>query len=131
MLPWLEKHSRIQAEYINLRTRDEISLALQEPDPREAVKSVFLAAVTVWVVEQAVTAVTSVLNFGSVEGARAGGLKTKTWQTNSKNPRPAHLRMDGETVGVRDSFSNGMRWPGDPAGGAENNANCGCSVRFA
>ena len=131
MTPWLEEHSRIQAEYINLKTRDEISIALQDPDPREAVKSVFLAAATIWAVEQAVTAVTSALNFGSVEGARAGGLKSKTWQVNSDNPRPVHLRMDGETVGVRDTFSNGMRWPGDPAGGAENNANCGCSVRFA
>ena len=130
MLPWLEEHSRIQAEYINLKTRDEISLALQEPDPREAVKNVFLAAVTIWAVEQAVTAVTSALNFGSVEGARASGLKSKTWQVNSDNPRDLHLRMDGETVGIRETFSNGQRWPGDPVGGAENNANCACSVRF-
>jgi hypothetical protein len=33
-------------------------------------------------------------------------------------------------VGIGELFSNGMRWPGDPAGGAENNANCNCSCEF-
>ena len=51
-------------------------------------------------------------------------------RVNSSNPRDEHLAMAGETVGIRERFSNGMRWPGDPAGGAENNANCQCSVEF-
>ena len=29
-----------------------------------------------------------------------------------------------------ENFSNGMAWPGDPDGGADEVANCGCSVQF-
>ena len=75
--------------------------------------------------------VTSAANFGSNEAANAGGLRQKTWRVTSSNPRDAHAAMNGETVGIRDLFSNGMRWPGDPAGGADNNAGCQCSVEFS
>jgi hypothetical protein len=131
MLPWLEEHSRIQAEYINGQTRDELEAALTEPDPLEAVRNVFLLAVGTWALAQAVSAVTSAASFGAHEGARAGGMRRKTWHVNSSDPRPAHAAMNGETVEMGSRFSNGMRWPGDPAGGAENNANCLCSMSFS
>jgi len=130
MLGWLQEHSRVQASYINGQTRDQVEQALREPDPLEAVKGVFALALSVWAVRQAVSAVTAAASFGAHEAASAAALRTKTWRVNSSNPRDAHLAMDGETVGIRDRFSNGMRWPGDPAGGAENNANCNCSVEF-
>lgn len=131
MIPYLEEHSRIQAENINTYTRDQVSGALLEPEPLEAVKGVFGQAVTVWAIREAVSAVTSMSNFGAHEAARAGNLGNKTWRVNSSDPRAEHAAMDGETVGIRELFSNGMRWPGDPAGGAENNANCLCSVEFS
>lgn len=130
MLPWLEEHSRVQAEYINSQMRDELETALRDPEPREAASSVFVAAVSTWALRQAISAVLSASNFGAHEAARAGGLRSKTWRVNSSNPRHDHLVMDGETVGIRERFSNGMRWPGDPAGGAEQVANCQCSVEF-
>jgi HK97 family phage portal protein len=130
MLAWLIEHSRIQAEGINGQTRAALEEALRQPEPRQAVKDVFGLALSVWAVRQAVTAVTSAANFGSSEGARASGLQSKTWRVNSSNPRDSHAAMDGETVGVRETFSNGMRWPGDPAGGAEEVAGCQCSVEF-
>lgn len=130
MLPWLQEHSRIQAEYLNGQVREALTSALREPEPLEAVRGVFVAAATVWALQQARSAVTAAANFGASEAASAGGLKTKTWRVNSSNPRDAHKAMDGETVGIRERFSNGMRWPGDPAGGADNNAGCMCSVEF-
>jgi len=84
----------------------------------------------VWALQEARSAVTAAANFGASEAASAGGLKTKTWRVNSSNPRDAHKAMAGETVGIRERFSNGMKWPGDPAGGADNNAGCMCSVEF-
>jgi len=96
----------------------------------EAVKNLFEIAVTAWAVNEAISAVTSAGNFGAHEAANAGGLKTKTWRTNSKNPRPSHAAMNGMTVGIRENFPTGQRWPGDPAGGADENANCECSVDF-
>jgi HK97 family phage portal protein len=128
MLPWLKEHSRIQAENLNQQTRDEVEEALRQDDALEAVKNVFAIALTSGVTRQALGAVTTASMFGSAEAANAGGLRTKTWVVNSSQPRDTHLRMDGETVGIRDRFSNGLRWPGDPSGRAEENANCQCSV---
>jgi len=130
MAPWLLEHSRVQAEYINEVTRAQIGDALTEEEPRSAVWGLFELALGVRAWEIARSAVTSAASFGSQEAAKQGGLRTKTWQVNSGNPRDAHAAMDGQTVGIRERFSNGMRWPGDPAGGADNNANCMCSVTF-
>ncbi len=131
MQPWLREHSRLQAAYINDYTREELEAALREPEPRSAVKDMFALAVSVWAVRQALSAVTASSNFGATEGAAASGLRTKTWQVNSSNPRPDHAAMNGTTVGIRDTFPNGLRWPGDPRGSAEDNANCHCTVRFS
>jgi hypothetical protein len=130
MLPWLQEHSTIQATYINSQTRDAVTGALREVDPLQAVKDLFAAAITVWAVRQAIGAVTTASNFGSHEAASAGNLRRKRWRVNSRNPRDSHQAMDGETVGIRDLFSNGLRWPGDPRGSAEDNANCQCTVDF-
>ena len=62
--------------------------------------------------------------------ATAAGSDTKTWLTTSGNPRSAHAALNGQTVPIDQRFSNGMRWPGDPAGGGENNANCRCVILF-
>lgn len=128
MEAWLKQHSQVQSEYLNGQVKEAIAEALLAEDPLAAVKDIFVTAISVWALGQAMSAVTSASNFGASEAATAGGLRTKTWKVNSSNPRDLHLRMDGETVGVRERFSNGMRWPGDPAGGAENNAHCQCSV---
>jgi hypothetical protein len=131
MRPWLEEHTRIQAEYINDAVRDGLETALREEDPRSAVGDLFKTAVEAWAARQAVSGVTTAQNFGAMEGAKASGLETKTWQTNSGNPRPTHAALNGVTVGIHERFPNGQRWPGDPAGGAAQNANCQCSVRFS
>jgi hypothetical protein len=131
MQAWLREHSRVQAAYINGYTRDQLAIALRDPEPREAVKGVFEAALTVWAVREAMSAVTTAQSFGAVEGAAAGGMQYKTWQVNSSNPRTDHAALNGTTVGIRDRFPNGLRWPGDPRGDAAQNANCQCTVRFS
>jgi hypothetical protein len=130
MLPWLAEHSRIQAEYFNTQTREALSTALFDPDPLEAVKGVFSTAVTVWAIRESVSAVTNASNFGYHEAANASGLRQKRWRVNSSNPRPTHAAMNGETVGIRENFSNGLRWPGDSRGSADETAGCQCSVEF-
>ena len=127
---WIAENSRIAAEEINKTTREGLAAALLDAAPRAAVGALFAAAISARAPEIATSRVTTLSVFGANEGARQGGLKTKTWQVNSGNPRPEHASMDGETVGLDEYFSNGMRWPGDPMGGAENNSNCKCSVTF-
>ena len=68
-------------------------------------------------------------SWGRLEAGRQNGAATKTWVVTSGNPRAAHAAMNGETVGLDDEFSNGLRWPGDSASGdAAEVANCNCEV---
>jgi len=127
---WLAENSRIMAENVNDTTRSQIQEGLRAEDPLDALRSVFELAVDVRAAEIATTRTTSLANFGTMNAARQGGLRTKTWHVNSANPRPSHAALSGATVGIRDLFANGLMWPGDPRGTAEDNANCSCSVTF-
>ena len=53
---------------------------------------------------------------------------TKTWVVTSDNPRPSHAAMNGETVDIEGTFSNGADWPGDPMAGVDEVAGCHCVV---
>lgn len=131
MQAWLKEHAAIQAASFNGQVRDELTGALLEPDPAEAVRRVFALALSVWAPRQARSGVTTASNFGSMEAARAAQLTKKTWRTTSSNPRPTHAALNGETVGIKDRFSNGLRWPGDPEGSADETAGCQCRVEFS
>lgn len=67
--------------------------------------------------------------FASHEAAYQAGQLFKVWNVNSSNPRDGHP-SDGETVAIDDTFSNGARWPGDPESGADQTANCSCSLSY-
>lgn len=69
--------------------------------------------------------------FGGHDAAKASGLGSKTWITGGANPRPSHAALDGETVPIDDTFSNGARWPGDPTLDADESAGCQCDVAFS
>lgn len=73
---------------------------------------------------------TSIIGFATNEAAtQQTGDHTKTWVVTSDNSR--HPELDGETVGVRDVFSNGGMWPGDPELGAAEDAGCQCLLEIA
>jgi len=130
MEAWIAENARIGAQNVNAATRAQIEEALQAEDPLDALKNVFEVALSARAAQIGMSRTTTLANFGTMNAARQGGLKTKTWHVNSTNPRPSHARMGGATVGIRELFSNGMMWPGDPAGGADEVAGCTCSVTF-
>ncbi len=130
MEAWIAENSRIAAEKVNATTQAQLEEALKADDPLDALRNVFEVALSARAAEIAMSRTTSLANFGALNGARQGGLRTKTWHVNSSNPRPSHARLSGVTVGIKELFSNGMMWPGDPAGGADEVANCSCSVTF-
>lgn len=131
MLPWLKENARITAEGVNKITLAKLAAALEEDDPLEAIQTLFDTAAGSRAAQIAQTKVTSVANFGAHDAADHSGLRTKTWLTISSRPRASHARLAGETVPMSADFSNGMKWPGDPNGGADEVANCTCSVTFA
>lgn len=74
---------------------------------------------------------TAVANFATTEaGKQTGGRVTKTWIVTSGNPRASHAAMDGESVPNSETFSNGMRWPGDYNADADETVNCHCQIEL-
>lgn len=54
----------------------------------------------------------------------------KIWDaTLDGNTRPSHMRVDGEIKEIGKKFSNGLEFPGDPAGSAAEVINCRCRSR--
>lgn len=54
---------------------------------------------------------------------------SKKWvSTYDGRTRKSHKAMQGETVGLNEEFSNGLRFPGDPNGDASEVINCRCAV---
>lgn len=131
MEAWLSNNARISAEYLNQSIYDQLSEAIEEENTQDALKKVFEAALAVTVARFALGKMTQLENFVEIEVVtKANIFKTKTWVTRSKNPRHEHAAINGETVPVKGMFSNGMRWPGDYKGSAEQTVNCQCKLRY-
>lgn len=79
------------------------------------------------------TEINSAANWGHSEGARSITANTglqlrKTWMAVSDNrTRDSHDAIDGETVMDNETFSNGLRFPGDPNGSADEIIMCRCT----
>ena len=78
----------------------------------------------------AASAVADAMGFGAHDAARGNGGTQKTWVVTSANPRPSHAAMNGETVGIDDTFSNGARWPGDGGLDVDESAGCTCVLEY-
>jgi len=80
--------------------------------------------------ELAVSRTTHSMNWATGEAVHQNeldGTARKTWHVLSKNPRKSHAELNGVTVGFDESFSNGLKFPGDGSSGDANEvANCQC-----
>lgn len=79
------------------------------------------------------TAMTGAENAGRVNAyqrAQSMGIKLEQmWlATLDGRTRPSHRAIDGESVPVSATFSNGCRFPGDPSGPAAEVMNCRCTL---
>jgi hypothetical protein len=120
----------LSARNINDLTEEQLRAALGSEDPGVSLALLLSVLVGSRLEQLAESSVTTAANFGRVTGAGQGGAQSKVWRVNSGNPRSSHVQMSGASAGLGEPFSNGMQWPGDPAGGAGENANCQCSVDF-
>lgn len=128
MIPWIAESSRIAAENINVTTRNALEDALGEDDPPEAVETLFANAQSARAETSAVTRFTAVAGFVAMDTADQVGRSSKTWIVTASNSR--HAAVDGETVPLGEAFSNGLQYPGDPAGSADETAGCQCQLGF-
>lgn len=129
---FLKSVARSRAEMINATTHDQVAaiLAGDGPEGVDSPAHVFELAVGTRAAVAATTLATTFDTFATVEAGKQSGAGSKTWLVMSANPRPEHAQMDGETVGIDDSFSNGAKWPGDPVLGADGVAGCSCEVEI-
>lgn len=131
MLPWLSKAADSTGLLMATGTFRELALRVVGEDWLGKVTD-YLGTLTetspdLW----ATTIGTASTSFGQHDAAKASGLGRKTWvHVGGATSRPEHAAMDGETVGIDELFSNGLRWPGDPAGGPEDNAECHCRLEY-
>lgn len=55
----------------------------------------------------------------------------KTWcSAADERVRDSHLDVDGETVGIKELFSNGLEYPGDPNGDSAETIMCRCAPAY-
>lgn len=133
MQAWLAKASTGAAHQINSASFQKLSEAIFSGEGwTKAVSDLFDhlagASANLW----ATTLATTSTSFGSADAAKASGVTRKTWRdSGGKGGRASHAALNGETVDAWELFSNGMRWPGDPAGGATENAGCHCHVEWS
>lgn len=134
-LAFLDAVAESRAGMVNRDTRAQIEAALaaatgEDDDDGGGPAAVFETAEAQRSGAAGAALVAGVASFARTEAGRqlAPTRAVKTWVVRSKNPRAAHRAMSGETVPVGERFSNGMDWPGDPAGGADNVAGCRCGV---
>lgn len=119
------------AGQVNATTKAQVLAALDaDEDPVAAVGHVFDVAEEARASSSARSTVSTVAGFASVEAGKqqAGEQATKTWVVTSGNPRPSHASMDGETVPIGDTFSNGAMWPADASLDVDEIAGCECDV---
>lgn len=130
-LAFLAAFAAKRAEWVNEATRQQLEAVLDDdsedgPGP----DSVFDAAESQRSLAAGAATCAGLVAFTRTEAGRklAADTATKTWVVTSSNPRASHAAMDGETVPVGEAFSNGMDYPGDTAGGADEVAGCECTV---
>lgn len=128
MIPWVSESSRIAAENINVTTRNALEDALVEDEPAEAVGQLFDNAKSSRAETSAVSRFTAVAAFVAQDTAQQVGLSEKVWIVTASNSR--HASVDGEAVPFGEPFSNGLQYPGDPAGSADETAGCRCMLDF-
>jgi len=131
---WIHENAITSAKAINAKTIEDLQAALDDAGddetPDEVVDGVFDGSVAARAASIAASRVAMVGGLASLNSAGQNGAATKTWITSGRNPRPSHSAMNGETVGIDETFSNGMNMPGDPSGGADEVAGCTCDVQF-
>jgi len=75
------------------------------------------------------TEVHNVTQYATLEGYKQAGMNIKIWASvRDSHTRDSHASLDGEERPINVPFSNGLMFPGDPNGSAEEVINCRCVI---
>lgn len=134
---WLDGKANIFAESINETTfgklQREFAESLSEGESRD--KLVNRIKETYGNIEKsraatiARTEVQAVSQKGTFEGYKQAGMPIKIWvAVMDSKTRDWHANLDGEERPINNPFSNGLQFPGDPNGPADEVVNCRCTI---
>jgi phage portal protein BeeE len=121
------------ARGVNRATKSQLDTALDADEPQDALRNVFDVSEDARSAEAGQTLATGLAAFAAVESVKqvAPEKATKTWIVTSADPRASHASLNGETVGIEDTFSNGAKWPGDATAlDVDDIAGCQCAVEI-
>lgn len=102
------------------------AVALADTDDRDKALEALRNGAVTW----AATALAEAAGFGAHRAAEVVGYTRKTWTVTSGNPRSSHAALNGQTVDISDTFSNGARWPGDVVLPVDETAGCTCRCDY-
>jgi len=136
---WLAQHAAEQVETI-LGTqkaeaarliRDGVEAHLSNQRIAQSLQQFYTERAEFMAERVARTETAMAAGYGQHEAALASGATWHMWlSTRDDRTRDEHIGIDGETVDLGVRYSNGMLYPGDPAGGPENVINCRCTELF-
>ena len=134
-LDWVKEFGAEQVQNINNTTKEKLRKTLAEgieagegiPKLRDRVANVMTEAKTSRAELISRTETHNTVGIGTQETYEAANVKQKEWLTAiDGRERASHAVINHEVVGIDESFSNGLRFPGDPNGTAEELCNCRC-----
>lgn len=134
---WIESRADIFLRSINETTlgtlKEQFAESLANAEGREAlIRRIEQTYENINKARAALIARTEVHNstqYGTMEGYRQAGLTTKVWvAVLDRSTRDSHARIDGQERPLDRPFSNGLMFPGDPNGPAEEVINCRCVI---
>jgi HK97 family phage portal protein len=136
---WLDKKTDIFAKQINDTTFDKLKSEFEQSFSdgegtdklvdriRETYDGISKGRATTI----ARTETHGVMQYGTIQGYKQAGLGLKIWVWApgvKGGVREWHQAMDGEEKPIDTAFSNGLMFPGDPNGGAEEVISCECFI---
>ena len=75
------------------------------------------------------TETNGIMGKSTLDGYEQVGMRIKIWvAVMDANTRDSHAMLDGEEKEINQPFSNGLMFPSDPSGDAEETINCRCSI---
>lgn len=128
---YLKKLTEGRAHAINLSTLEKLEDAIEdeEAEPAEVFEKREDKDANTFG-QSLATAIASWAVLEAVHQAQDNGFSKKVekeWVTGP-NSRPSHAAMNGQRVGIDDTFSNGARWPGDDNLSPDESCGCNCST---
>ena len=132
----VRKNATAAAKRINQTTADDIEAGLDDMEdgelPDDVLDDYFDGEGDARAKQISWTRVAVVAGMVGFMVAAALKAMSKTWVVTSDNARPEHAAMDGETVPLSETFSNGLNYPGEYLPGqADQVANCTCEAQFS